>query len=602
MPHVFLRLLFANFLLCLFAIANITVAQNNIKYILDMVHNNPGEPITKTEFNSPKFLATNGYTGKVMNDFRFVHTAITFKKISLDIFPEGSKELQWIKATADSIKRNIAEAKKAGLEIYYFTDIIVLPKKLVELYKNEICDSTGKISFAKPKTIEIHKIMLDEVFETFPDLDGLVIRTGETYLNNVPYHTGNNPILNGPESHIALINLLREEVCVKRNKKIFYRTWGFGGMHDDPDYYLNVTNQIEPHKNLIFSIKHTKGDYQRAYDFNPTLTIGKHQQIIEVQCQREYEGKGAYPNYIANGLIDGFEEYETYKPQTGFKSISQIKNNPNIVGIWTWSRGGGWVGPYITNEFWCKLNALVVSSWAKNKKDTEEEVFDKFMILNGISNKKDFRELCLLSAKGIIRGHSTIKLPFDSNLVWWMRDEFLSGIDSISDNGSRFSSEGFLYSYFKKLSQQNLLSSAIKEKEEAVTIWERIYTLSQKITITNKHDEDYVRVSAHYGLLLHQIIAEGWKIMAYGFEGDQNGQYNYSVLESSIKKYDLYWKEFERLKNENTQCATLYKPYSFVFEAPGYHMKKGIGNTVNKYRKIVTTFTKNSSLSNAILP
>jgi len=187
--------------------------------------------------------------------------------------------------------------------------------------------------------------MLQEVFETFPGLDGLVIRTGETYLNDVPYHIGNNPITNGVASHVKLISLLKEVVCEKYNKKIFYRTWGFGGMHDDPAYYLDVVNQIQPHQNLIFSIKHTRGDYHRTYDFNPTLTLGKHQQIIEVQCQREYEGKGAYPNYIANGLINGFEEYESYKPQKGYKSLDEIKNNPNIVGVWTWSRGGGWVGP-----------------------------------------------------------------------------------------------------------------------------------------------------------------------------------------------------------------------------------------------------------------
>ena len=42
--------------------------------------------------------------------------------------------------------------------------------------------------------------------------------------------------------------------------------------------------------------------------FNPTLGIGRHRQIVEVQCQREYEGKGAYPNYVVKGVVEGFEE------------------------------------------------------------------------------------------------------------------------------------------------------------------------------------------------------------------------------------------------------------------------------------------------------
>lgn len=153
---------------------------------------------------------------------------------------------------AEQVRRNIKKAHAAGIKICYFTDIIVLPKKLVEIYHDEICDKQGRISFERPKTIEIHKLMFQELFETFPDLDGLVIRTGETYLNNVPYHTGNGPITNGIASHIKLINLLRSEVCVKYHKMVFYRTWSFGGMHDDPQYYLNVVNNIIPHPILYF--------------------------------------------------------------------------------------------------------------------------------------------------------------------------------------------------------------------------------------------------------------------------------------------------------------------------------------------------------------
>ena len=34
-------------------------AQKTSSYVLDMVHNNPGEPLTKTVFNDPVFLANN---------------------------------------------------------------------------------------------------------------------------------------------------------------------------------------------------------------------------------------------------------------------------------------------------------------------------------------------------------------------------------------------------------------------------------------------------------------------------------------------------------------------------------------------------------------
>ncbi len=554
-------------------------------YILDMVQNNPGEPLTQTIFNDPRYLKENGYTGQIIADFTFVHAAITFDKLNPKIFPQGSKERAWVMAAAQKVRQNIKKAHQAGEKIYYFTDIIVLPKKLVELYHDEICDDKGRISFERPRTVEIHREMLNEVFDTFPDLDGLVIRTGETYVNNVPYHTGNNPITNAEKSHIKLINLLREEVCQKRNKMVFYRTWSFGGMHENPDYYRAVTDHIKPHNNLVFSIKHTKGDYHRTFDFNPTLGIGKHPQIVEIQCQREYQGKGAYPNYAMEGVINGFEEYGTNTPQKGFRSLNDIKNAPNFKGVWSWSRGGGWVGPYISNEFWCRLNAYVVSHWAANTNQTELQVFNGFMDQEGIKDKArdKFRELCLLSSKAVLRGHYSAKLPFDNNWAWWMRDEFLAGIDRET---APFSSEGPLLDAFTKLDSLGLLQKAVDEKYEAVAIWKKIVGLSKEVKMDNKEDETYLYVSSQYGLILHQIIAEGWNIMAIGFKADKTAGYDKDKLRTSIANYDAYWQQYNQLKEKYSSCATLYKPYAFEYVAPYYHGKKGMGASVDKYRNL----------------
>lgn len=458
-------------------------AQGQIRYILDMVHHNPGEPLTQTVYNDPKYLKQQGYTGQVMNDFTFAHAAITFDKLNPTIFPKGTKERAWVMAAAATVKANIEAAHKAGIKVYYFTDIIVLPKRLVELYHDEITDEKGKISFERPKTINIHRIMLQELFATFPDLDGLVIRTGETYLNNVPFHTGNNPITNGPQSHIKLINLLRDEVCEKRGKTIFYRTWSFGGMHDSAAYYLDVTNAITPHPNLLFSVKHTKGDYHRTFPFNPTIGIGKHQQIIEVECQREYEGKGAFPDYVIDGVVNGFEEYATIMRKGDKQCLKDVVDNPNIVGIWSWSRGGGWVGPYIKNEFWCKLNAFVIGHWARDSKQSESEVFDKFMDDNGIMDKtsrKAFRKLCLLSAKAVVRGHESVKYYFDKEWVWWMRDHFLGGIDTFTVHMKLFPSEGVLRKAFEYYYANGQLMGAVAEKESAVSIWKEIVDFPKK--------------------------------------------------------------------------------------------------------------------------
>lgn len=104
-------------------------------------------------------------------------------------------------------------------------------------------------------TQKLLRAQIEGIFNRFPDIDGITLRFGETYLHDTPFHLGNSPIRSGNdeiEDHILLINILREEICVKRNKKLFYRTWDFGyKFHNNPQFYLSVTNNVEPHPNLI---------------------------------------------------------------------------------------------------------------------------------------------------------------------------------------------------------------------------------------------------------------------------------------------------------------------------------------------------------------
>lgn len=130
-------------------------------------------------------------------------------------------------------------AKKEDLQVYCMLDMLVLPSLLVEKHRTELTNEQGKLDISKPYTQLCIRELMKEMFETFPQLDGLVIRTGETYLHDAPYYVGNHPVQNGMHDHIALINLLREEVCERRSKKLFYRTWVW-------DNYIRSLNIICP--------------------------------------------------------------------------------------------------------------------------------------------------------------------------------------------------------------------------------------------------------------------------------------------------------------------------------------------------------------------
>jgi len=83
-------------------------------------------------------------------------------------------------------------------------------------------------------------------------VDGFIIRVGETYLYDTPYHTGNGPIPHlGPvwtpdyayrelldekpeepnwsgaqtDAYVKLIRFLRSEICVRHDKILMFRTW-----------------------------------------------------------------------------------------------------------------------------------------------------------------------------------------------------------------------------------------------------------------------------------------------------------------------------------------------------------------------------------------
>ena len=356
----------------------------------------------------------------------------------MDCFPAGSPERAWLEKITPCIEREIAAAKALGLKVFYHVDLFVLPKRLVEHYRSEICDpETGRILLDRPKTLELHRVLFDELTARFPQVDGYIMRVGETYLYDTPHHIGNSPIprlgpawtpnylyeetLAGREpvdsrwtpaqvaAYVKLLRLLREELCVKHGRQLFFRTWDIfpDKLHARLDHYLDVTDQIEPHPKLAFSIKHTALDFWRHVKVNECLKQGKHPQIIEVQCQREYEGKGAYPSYVMDGVINGFEENAK---KIGLKDSLP---HPKILGVYSWSRGGGWYGPYLRDELWSDLNAFVLAQFIKDPTRHEEEIFQDYALQKLKLSPDDaarFRKLCLLSAPRHSQGPSLCRV------------------------------------------------------------------------------------------------------------------------------------------------------------------------------------------------
>lgn len=566
-----------------------------MKLLLDMVHHNPGEPPFQTRFLDPAHLAAYGFNGQV---FKHLNCVVTYAATGVDVFPEGSAEREWLDVFTPGVVSEIAAAKARGLKVFHHLDLFVLPKRLVEHYREEICDpGTGRILLDRPRTLELHRVLFDEIITRFPGVDGFIIRVGETYLMDTPFHTGNGPIPRigaswtptyldeetlgcepagegvwtraRVDAYVKLISFLRDEVCERHGREVLFRTWDIfpDRLHARPDHYLEVSDRIEPHPRLTFSIKHTALDFWRRVKVNECLLNGRHPQIIEVQCQREYEGKGAYPNYVMDGVINGFEE-NTVK--TGLKDLM---DHPRIHGVYSWSRGGGWYGPYITNELWPDLNAFVLAGFVRNPQRSEEEIFRHYAADHlGLAGADIdcFRELCLLSARAILKGRYCE--TFDRLLrekvlptALWMRDDRLGGdrqleivLDTLAANG------GF--------------DEALAEKAEAVALWEDISALAGQITWPAGGVGDFVKMSAEYGCLLFSIIHQGWRVLIEGRRG------NKEALADAVARYDERWATYRRL-GERPGCPSLY--IGKYFGMPGESPDPGMDESVARYRQPV---------------
>jgi len=533
--------------------------------LMNMVHHNPGEPMTVSKYLDPSFLKKEGYGAKVFFLFDAAQFGVNWQLFDKTIFPNGDAGRKWVDQKAALFDKEYTETKKQGLKVYCMIDMIVLPKALVNKYRDIICDGKGRIDISRPFTQKCVRSMLNQLFDRFPQLDGLVIRTGETYLRDAPFYVGNNPLLHGLNDHVILLNILRNEVCVKRHKDIFYRTWDFGRLHSLPQDYLQVTNQVAPHPNLYFSIKHIMVDFWRGattgkmpdlhdfksywineadeygVPFNPCLGIGRHKQVVEVQCQREYEGKGAHPNYIAAGVINGFDELESYQK---IVCLNQFRNNWRYAGVWTWARGGGWGGPFIGNEFWCELNADVMARWVKQPALKETELFRQFALSKGLPLKEVplFHQLCLLSARGVMEGQYS---RMGNDYILWTRDDAIAGLQ-------------VLKSFFDKIINGHKIEDYINEKQDAVETWRQIDSLAGELHFKNDSLNHFVRVSCKYGFIKYAIMATAYEIMLRGYELQKSDRKDFSSLSGLINKYDRLWWQWGRLKKENDDCPTIY--------------------------------------------
>ena len=506
--------------------------QRRFPLLFNMVHHNPGEPPFVTHYDEPGFLKQLGYNGQIpkLN----IQCGLTYDKAFPGLIPDPSDERMWIERHAHSNSLDMEYARQQGMPLYPFTDVLVVPKSLWEKYGEEM-KVDGKLSIRAPRTQEVMRAQIEEIFRRYPDLPGFTLRFGETYLHDTPFHRGTMPV-NSPEEHTILINLLRDEVCVKRNKKLIYRTWDFERLHTQLDLFLKATEPVEPHPNLIFSIKHVNHDFIRAIQFNTTVGHGKHQQIVEVSVnQAGLYGRCAHPYYIGKGIIEGWQEMK--EP----KGLRDLLDDQKIQGVWIWCWGDGWVGPYINNELWNDINEYVLRKWTMDPSKSEEFYFNEYATETlGLKDQQleDFRKLNMLATDGTFLGQQSVIVPVSD---WWCRDHYLTAVD---------------------VTHQVLkgkVAECLAEKDKAVEMWKEAERLAAGITLKNPRDTEFMRVSTTYGRIKYEVIRHLWRIqMMLAEERINKKPLDLDAAKAAVEAYEKSFEEWRQLKRDNPSCPTLY--------------------------------------------
>jgi hypothetical protein len=200
-------------------------------------------------------------------------------------------------------------------------------------------------------------------------------------------------------------------------------------------------------------------------------------------------------------------------------------------GVWTWSRGGGWEGPYIKNELWCELNAWVMAQWALDPAATELSLFNRFAtekIGLPAAQLAAFREMALLSAEAAWRAKRGTN---NSLSPWWSRDQY--------------------YLYPTLSSNAATRAQMLADQDAVIVKFERMVEIAKTLTPSNPEDRECMISSSLYGLHLMRIWQAVKNMVAS--EG-----VNPVALKSWLGRHDEAWADYLALATTYPDSAASF--------------------------------------------
>ncbi len=391
----------------------------------------------------------------------------TYAEVAPHAMPPGHPLRAEIERRRSEFREQIRQASRLGLAICISTDEIQIPTPVFDALRSSITrtDDPRRVDLEKEEFWKIYRAKYREVLREFPEIAYVQVRTGENYSHLLNGYTGlliaeRDFSPTRSETYIRnmqrLIDETRRIVVDEFHRKLIWRTWDLGnyGFHASPTVYDRVFSGIRRREGLIVSIKYTHTDFWRYNDFNPNIDSRGLDQIVEFQCAREYEGKGAFPDYVG-------EEHAA--------AMRYIRQR-GAVGVAIWHFGGGWGGPHLQNDRWVRLNIYATSRLAQDpdlspRRLAEEWAAQEF----GAKAARRVADMLLLSDDCVLAFNYIA--PYARRHEGWLpnrnilRDDIIRGEKQLGGEGGL----RLLYADSK-----DALDEACAEKRKAVELAARI--------------------------------------------------------------------------------------------------------------------------------
>ncbi len=212
---------------------------------------------------------------------------------------------------------------------------------------------------------------LRAVLEEFPEVDGVILRIGESDGVDVEDPLRSRLLLHTAGQANAMLRALLP-LFEERGKRLIFRTWTAGAylIGDLIWHRGRLASALEGIDSpaFVLSMKYGESDFFRYLPLNRHFFRHDAPKIIELQARREYEGAGEYPSFVG-------WDCEHY--------ARELEGARNVIGISVWCQTGGWhafrrLAFLEPAAVWIDLNAVAAVRIFRDKRTVEQVVTEVF--------------------------------------------------------------------------------------------------------------------------------------------------------------------------------------------------------------------------------